>query len=231
MKRNVPFLVFATAAVLTASALDAMAGKKNEPKKPEEILKKIGGTHFTEKMKINDVGSVKVKDRKTGDETYFHVYSGYANDKYRVIIFDNKPTYLGYYETDLEPTDYEEGAILLDSGDGENFERIRLTAKGPNDKISIDGTPSKFIKNEKAEADKKAEAAAQAAIAKANEPIQPEYREWTFNNRGKKINFTAIYVKQAGSKVFLKEKSRGITKPFAIQNLCKEDKEYIKRLQ
>jgi hypothetical protein len=224
MKKSIVMMMSMT--LVAGIATNALAGKKNEPKKPEKILEEIGGTHFVEKMKVSDVGSVKMKDRKSGDETYFHVYSSYVNDKYRVIIFDNKPTYLGYYETDLEPTDYEEGAVLLDTGDGENFERIRLSAKGPNEKISIDGVPSKFVKNEKAEADKKAE----AAVAAADEKIQPEYREWTIINRGKKVPVQAIFVKQAGNKVFLKEKTRGITKPFPVNSLSRPDQEYLKKI-
>lgn len=230
MKRKGQFLVFAIAVLFTASALNATAGKKNEPDDPEEILEALGGIHFIEKMKVDDVGSVKVKDRKSGEETYFHVYSGYANEKYRVIIFDNTPRYLGYYETELEPTDYEEGAVLLDSGDGESFFKIRLTIKGPNDKVTIDGIPSKFVKNEKAAADKQAAEKA-IPIADAAEDLQPEYREWTIRSGSKQQTFTAIYIKQAGSKVFLKEQKRGITRPFPINRLSKADQAYLKKFK
>ncbi|MBT8042249.1 MAG: hypothetical protein HKP10_02500 [Kiritimatiellales bacterium] len=229
MKKQIPFLIGAFAVLFTATALDASAAKKNEPKDPEEILEATGGKHFVEKMKVDDVGSVKVKDRKTDEESYYHVYSSYVNDKYRLIIFDNTPRYLGYYETNHEPIDYEEGAVLL--GDSESPFKIRFRSiKEPPAQVSIDGVSSPFVKNEKAAEAAKQEAAAAAAAEEADKPIKPEYRDWQITMRGQTSTHNAIFVQKLGSKVKIKESKRGKTATVPISSLSKADQDYLKKL-
>ena len=74
----------------------------------ETIIKEIGGEHYVEKMKFYEVGSIEV------EPTYYHVFNGQLkNGGYHIIFFNNKQEYLGFYYSDYEPTDYEEGAVLL----------------------------------------------------------------------------------------------------------------------
>ena len=97
MKNRTTFLKFSLAvAVLAATTLVTRASDKNEPDDVEEMLQNIGGKHYVEDMKVNDVGSVKVKNDETDEETYYHVYSAYVDPDYRVIIFDNTPRYLAH---------------------------------------------------------------------------------------------------------------------------------------
>jgi hypothetical protein len=209
------------------------AEKKNPPKNTKAIeaaLKEAGGDHLAEDMKIGKVGPIKVED------TFYHAYCGSLKKAgFRIILFDNQQNYLGYYLSEFEPVDFEAGAVLLDSGESDaegnpNYHPLRIGKDGPAEQANIDGTPTPFVKNEKAEEKKTAEAAAEKE-AEAAENLQPEYREWTINNRGQAVKFTAIYIKQAGNKVFLKEQKRGITKDFPINRLSKEDQEYVKQFK
>jgi hypothetical protein len=109
-----------------------------------------------------------------------------------------------------------------------------LPFDGPSDQTSIDGVSSKFVKNEAAENAIEAEAeakAAAAAAAKAKANLQPEYREWTLRMYGQEYTFRAIYVKTAGSDIFLKNEDRGITKDFPQSAFLLEDLEYIKQFE
>jgi hypothetical protein len=219
-----------TVALVLAVAATTWGAKKNEPDEPEEILKTVGGKHYIEDMDINSVGSMEVENEETEEESYFHIYSSYADERYRVIIFDNTPEYLGYYETNFEPAGYEEGVVLLDAGDGESYFRIPLDYKGPKDSVMIDGLPSAFVKNEKLE-QKRAVEAAKAAQSGSQEELQPEYREFVLIKGGNKIPVEAIYIKQAGNKVTLKRKKDGKRNDFPLNMLSKEDQEYVKQFK
>jgi hypothetical protein len=222
-------------ALFTGSTLtaEAKSEKKNPPKNTkavEEALTKAGGDHFPEKMKVSKVGPIEV------DDTFYHAFCGSLKKAgYRIILFDNQQNYLGYYLSEFEPADYEEGAVLLDSGESDedgnpDYYYLRIGSKGPSDKVSIDGIPSLFVKNEAAAA-KVAEAKASAVSTASSEPIQPEYREWILINRGKKVPVEAIYVKQGGNKITLKKKSDGRSKDFPLSMLSEADKEYVKTLK
>ncbi len=232
MKKTTRLII---ATLLVAGIATAGGEKKKAPSTSdvETALEAAGAEHFPEKMKVGKVGSVKAGD------TYYHAYCGTTKKEgYRVIFMDNKGNYLGYYVTEFEPSDYEEGAILLDSGESDedgntSYFAILVSEKGPSDKIQIDGIATPFVKNQKNEA--KAEAAAEAAATEAaatveKESMQPEYREWIISRSGKKIPVRAIYVKSSGDKVFLKSEVNGKTVPFKLRELSEPDQEYIKQL-
>jgi hypothetical protein len=56
------------------------------------------------------------------------------------------------------------------------------------------------------------------------------YREWTLRTKGREIPVTAIFVKKTGSKVYLKDQKRGITKDFSVSMLSKTDIEYLRSI-
>ena len=196
--------------------------KKNPPKNDdviEESLKLAGDTHFPEKFKFDDIGTIE------HEETYYHSYIGYNDDgTYRVIFFDNKQQYLGYYNVDYEPVDYEDSVVLLDD-ESDGFFSVRLGKDGPNDAILIDGVKTTFIRNKKI--DKKEEAIKEKQIEKP----QIIYRNWTIKRGGKSYTYECIFVKKVGSKIFLKEKSRGKTLPFSETELSNDDISYLKALE
>ena len=200
----------------------AFSEKKNPPKNDdviEESLKLAGDTHFPEKFKFDDIGTIE------HEETYYHSYIGYNDDgTYRVIFFDNKQQYLGYYNVDYEPVDYEDSAVLLDD-ESDGFFSVRLGKDGPNDAILIDGIKTTFIRNKKI--DKKEEAIKEKQIEKP----QIIYRNWTIKRGGKSYTYECIFVKKVGSKIFLKEKSRGKTLPFSETELSNDDISYLKALE
>ena len=200
----------------------AFSEKKNPPKNDdviEESLKLAGDTHFPEKFKFDDIGTIE------HEETYYHSYIGYNDDgTYRVIFFDNKQQYLGYYNVDYEPVDYEDSVVLLDD-ESDGFFSVRLGKDGPNDAILIDGIKTTFIRNKKI--DKKEEAIKEKQIEKP----QIIYRNWTIKRGGKSYTYECIFVKKVGSKIFLKEKSRGKTLPFSETELSNDDISYLKALE
>jgi len=198
----------------------AHAEKKNPPKNDdtvEEALTSAGKKHFPEDFKFDEIGTIKHED------TYFHAFAGYPKDgNYRVLIFDNSPAYLGFYAVDFEPVDYEESTVLLDDG-AEGFFNLRLGKDGPLDKIMIDGIATPFVKNENL-----SQVTKQMTATETKPTIA--YREWTLRAKGREIPVTAIFVKKTGSKVYLKDQKRGITKDFSVSMLSKEDIEYLREI-
>tara|TARA_E500000178_G_scaffold247365_1_gene244001 strand:+ start:4241 stop:4894 length:654 start_codon:yes stop_codon:yes gene_type:complete len=198
----------------------ANAEKKNPPKNDdsvEQALTTAGKKHFPEDFKFDEIGTIK------HEETYFHAFVGYPKDgNYRVLFFDNSPAYLGFYAVEYEPVDYEESTVLLDDG-AEGFFNLRLGKEGPLDKIMIDGITTPFVKNENF---------TQVAKQMTETETKPKiaYREWTLRAKGREIPVTAIFVKKAGSKVYLKDQKRGITKDFSISMLSKNDIEYLRSI-
>ncbi len=77
--------------ILPTSSI-AKRESRNYPKNTEafDIIEKVGGEH-----RIKD--NVKMIDSIKFDTTYYHIFSGYADDGGRIIIFDNHEQYLGYY--------------------------------------------------------------------------------------------------------------------------------------
>ena len=199
-------------------------------------LKELGEPHYIDRMKVHEFCSLEI------GETYFHIYSGELKKLgYHIIFYDNHENYLGFYETEYEPTDYEEGAILLDSGDGEDFYEIPIGIKGPPDTIRIDGMPVKFIKSPTNTGEGKGGATAKAATPDATMPgtetaeedkvLKPEFRTWTITFKGKPVRARAIFVKQEKNQVFLKLEANGKEKAFSLYSLSKEDQAYIKQFK
>ena len=223
MKRALGIMMVGALVASMATTAGAKSEKKNTPKNTraaEEAIKAAGAEHFPEKMKIRKVGSVKV------EETYYHIYCGVLKKGgYHAIVFDNTPTYLGYYRTEYEPVNYEKGAILMDMEDSDEdgntrYERIRITAKGPQDRATLDGVKSDFIKAPEKEVVKVAEGTESGEDG-------PVFREWTVN----KTVVRAVYVSQTFGKVTLRAEASGAVKAFPISSLSDEDKEYIKKFK
>lgn len=229
MKKTVGMIMIG--ALLTNMA--ATAGdreKKNEPKSRtavSEAVSAAGAKHFPEKMKIRSVGSIKMEN------TYYHVYCGILKGgyEYHVILFDNKPEYLGYYLTEFEPTGTEngkkEGAVLIDLEDG-NEASIRIRQiKGPADMATIDGVKSYFVK-----APEKKKVSTLVTKAKEDKGVvKPEFRKWTITKESKKHTVRAIYVSQDFGKVTVRAEASGreVTVPKSM--ISKEDREYIKQFE
>ncbi|OUX37339.1 MAG: hypothetical protein CBE26_03320 [Kiritimatiellaceae bacterium TMED266] len=212
-----PFTLLLTFSLMLSIA---HAEKKNPPKNDdtvEEALSTAGKKHFPEDFKFDEIGTIE------HEETYFHAFVGYPKDgNYRVLIFDNSPAYLGFYAVEYEPVDYEESTVLLDDG-AEGFFNLRLGKDGPLDKIMIDGIATPFVKNENL-----TQVSKQMTATETKPTIA--YREWTLRAKGREIPVTAIFVKKTGSKVYLKDQKRGITKDFSVSMLSKEDIEYLREI-
>ena len=199
---------------------NSFSEKKNAPDDDviETALTNAGNEHYPEKFKFDEIGSIEYED------TYYHSYIGYNKDgTYRVLFFNNTSDYLGYYTVEFEPIDYEKGAVLLDDGADGNY-YIRLGKNGPPENILIDGIKITFKKNKKIESKK------ETIINNVVEKPVIAYRIWTIKRGGKIHNPECIFVKKVGSKVYLKEKTRGKTVPFSDRELSKEDILYLEAI-
>lgn len=201
--------------------------KKNEPKNKNaaiELIKAAGEEHFPEKMKVREVGSIKM------EKTYYHIYCGAlrGGSTYHVIVFDNTPAYLGYYKSSYEPADVEEGAILIDTGDSDDegnteYAKIRVKETGPTDGTTIQGEKVRFVEAPEQEKPKTVES---ADGTEGSSEIA--YREWTITLGGKKHKVRAIYVSQTFGKVTLRAEASGKENSFPISSISSEDQAYIK---
>ncbi len=224
MKKALGIMMVGALVASMATTAGAKSEKKNTPKNTraaEEAVRAAGAEHFPEKMKIRKVGSLKA------GETYFHIYCGVLKKGgYHAIVFDNTPTYLGYYKTEYEPVNYEKGAILVDMEDSDEdgntrYEKIRVKETGPTDNTRIDGVAVKFIKAPEKKVVKTEEGTA------SGEESGPVFREWTIN----KTVVRAVYVSQTFGKVTLRAEASGAVKAFPISSISDEDKEYIKQFK
>ena len=240
MKKTVLMIICAAMATTTLTTFARV--KKNDPDKKEVLkeLEEIGEGHFVERMKVSDLCTLEFED-ENGEDIFYHVYVGtLKNDKYHLIFYDNTPTYLGYYLIDHEPVDYEDEAVLLDTGeanedgDSEYFE-VALKKTGPIQKIRVDGVPVTFQKNPKLEAKAEGQVAATGGI-----PVVPketsetgeviDYRDWTITIKGNTVTVNAIFVKVEGGKVTIKNAKNGKEAQIPGSALSDEDKEYVKRI-
>ena len=224
MKKQLNIIVagLLLAGLATSATAKSDHEEKNPPKNRNavaDILEALGEEHFPEKMKIREIGSVKT------DKTYYHVYCGTLNKGgYRVIVFDNKPEYLGYYFIEqYEPSGYEDGGVLIDVGGNE--EKIRIEDKGPVGNTRIDGVSTKFIKAP----EKKVKAFEKPKEEGVEGALKPEFREWTIGPQ--KLKVRAIYLSQTFGKVKLRAEASGRESEFAISSISKEDREYIKQFK
>ena len=212
--------VFITLILISMVSM-SFSEKKNPPRNTravEQALMEAGEPHFPEDIDVQKLGPIK------HNETYFHVYAASLDANYRVLFFNNTPTYLGYYEVAFEPVDYEEGAVLLAGGGGTYFS-LPLSKDGPAKEVVIDGTPSLFIINEKA-------TKGPAKTTEDNPSDTPKivYRMWTVNIKGRDIPVKALFVKKEGSQIFLQDEKRGIVKGFSLSKLGKEDVAYLRTI-
>lgn len=223
MKKTLSIIITGAIIGMAVTAEAAKREDKNDPKKSyvEDTLKALGEEHFPEKMKVRKVGSVKT------DSTYYHVFCGALKGgyNYRVIVFDNKQQYIGYYELEYDVSGYEDGAVLINIAASDPA-KIRIEDKGPVDNTRIDGVSVKLKKAPEPEKKKSVEANGGANAGKA-----PEFREWIVTHKGKKIPVRAIYVSQTFGKVTLRAEASGRESTFAISSLSDADKAYIKQYQ
>jgi hypothetical protein len=241
MKKLLTTFICATLASFTLLPLNAAAGtKKNDPNKKEveKILKEAGDTHYVEKMKISSLCSLKFEDA-SGEDDFYHIYNASMKaGGYRIVIFNNEPKYLGYYETEYEGADYEEGAVLLDSGDSDEdgnttYYNLPIPNKGPADKVRIDGVPTAFVKAPGADSKKESglgKAAGGGATAAVVDENAPQYRDWKITIQGKERVYNAIFVSAEKGKVTIKDSKRGKNATVPVSALSSEDVEYLKKI-
>ncbi|MAS98688.1 MAG: hypothetical protein CMF29_07195 [Kiritimatiellaceae bacterium] len=206
--------------LLSMTCCIANAEKKNPPKNDDIIeaaLIEAGKDHFPPDFKFDEIGTIKHED------TYYHAFVGYLKTgNYRVLLFDNTPTYLGFYTVEYEPVDYEESAVLLDDG-ADGYFNLRIGKEGPLENILVDGLKTSFVTNDQAPAEKQ-------SMEEEKPKITIAYRDWTFSVKGQSRSARAIFVKKLGSKVYLKDEKRGITKDFPFGMLSKEDIDYLRSI-
>jgi hypothetical protein len=244
MKRSITVFICATIATAALLPFNALAGtKKNDPDKKEVLkeIEEIGGDHYVEKMKVSQLCNLKF-EAADGEDDYYHIYNASLKEGgYRIIIYNNKPEYLGFYTSPYEGVDYEEGAILLDSGESDEdgnsvYFNLPIPNKGPAAKVRIDGTPVSFVKNPKLE---EAEKAA-GDMAAGGIPVVPketsasgeviDYRDWTITMQGKEITVNAKFEKVEKGKVYIKNAKNGKVAAIPGSALSDADKEYVTRI-
>jgi hypothetical protein len=222
MKKIVNLMIITAFMVSFSGSIEAKSERKNPPKGKvvEQALVAAGTPHFPSKMKVGNIGSIKFQ------ETYYHAFCGaLENDQYRAILFDNKENYLGYYESEYEPIETEEGGLVLDIN-GEDTHSIPLEKNGPKKRVKILGTWVSFVKNDRTTSVPNTTESDSASI----KLVQPEYREWVLINHGKEIPVEAIFVKKIGNKVTLQKKSDGRSKEFPMSMLSRADQDYVEKL-
>jgi len=228
--RTIKYTTALMAAVFAAMATSAVIKNEPDEDKVEEVLKELGEKHWYEDMDIDDFGSLKAEDKSTGAETYFHIFFSFKDSFYRVIIFDNDQRYIGYYETPLEPVDMEEGAVLVDSGDGSTYYRLPVSMENFPERVKTGTRISKFVKNKKLKPlqDNMQTAEAESGNVQDQDDSAPDYRDWTVEVDGREITFNAVYIKTDGGDIYLKESKRGLVNDFPYHIFSEEDQDYLK---
>jgi len=242
-----------TLAILIGVVAISMASvKKRGPDKREVegVLKKIGGTHFQEGMKIREVGMIETEINESEDvggiKAYYWVFCTLLPDDsgYHVIIFDNEPRYLGYYKTELNPRECGEKTIVFDQGDfdlgadpitGEADKwSVEIPSSGPPPRINING-PKEFVaaptieevKEQKKE--EREEAAATASVS--TKKLEPEYRSWKIKVGEKMITVeSAIFMEYKGGLVTIKDAKTGRTVTLPVRDFSEADQKYLREL-
>lgn len=229
-------------AIAVTGLLTAEAVKKNDPSKKEveALMKEIGGDHYQERMKFNDLCSLKYED-STGEDNYWHIYVGETKkDGYHVIIYNNVPEYLGFYKSNYEPVDYEEETVLLDSEESDSeggtiYIKLPISAKGPALKVRDGSTLFEFKKNPLLEPEDKVTAAATGGIPAVPKQTSAtgkviDYRDWKITMKGREITVNAIFVKLEKGNVTLKSAKNGRETSIPGSALSEEDKEYVRSI-
>lgn len=241
MRKLLTALICTTLAATSMLSAEART-KKNEPDKREveKFLKELGGEHWVDRMRVRDFCSLKFEG-EDGEDDYYHILTGdLKKGGYHIIIYNNVPEYLGFYQVEFEPAEYEEGLIRLDSGDSDGdgdtkYYDVPIPNKGPAPSIRIDGVPTKFVKNPQLEEKSKAAADGTPIIpvvekekAASGEVI--DYRDWTITIGGKEVTVNAIFVKVEKGKVTIKNAKNGKEAEIPGSALSDADKEYVRRI-
>jgi hypothetical protein len=216
---------------ILASATSSYANRERRNYPKETIvgrkLEEAGAEHYPEKFKLSKGGYFKWED------TFYHMWvmepkvdrrkdddeESEPESLYRFLIFDNYENYLGYYPSNEEYGDAEEGVFLVGSN-SENYSRIEFTKDGPPLKTSIAGRIVRFVKAP----EKKAEAA--NADGTDSGPAF-EYREWTITIKNQERKIRAVFVKFEDRKVFLQFEADGKTRSFDPTILSTDDQRYL----
>jgi hypothetical protein len=236
MKTNTTTTKCILLGIIYGLTFTASAVIKNEPDEDivVEDLKELGEKHWHKDMDVDEFGSLRVEDPATGDDTYFHIFFSYLNEEYRVIIYDNNEQYLGYYKTPLEPVDMEEGAVLVDSGDGSSYYKLPVTTEEFPERMRLGLNFVNFIKNQQLKRESapvaKAESGSEESADKPANDSEPEYRTWTVSINNKDVTFNAVFVKNDGPQIYLKESKRGLENNFSYQIFSEKDQTYLKDL-
>ncbi|MDZ8117385.1 hypothetical protein [Pontiella agarivorans] len=236
MRKTLTTLICATVAV--TGLMQAEAAKKNDPDKRDvqKLMEELGDPHYQDRMKVYSVCSLEFEGAD-GEDDYYHIYSGtLKKGGYHLIVYNNVPEYLGFYLVDFEPVDYEEGAVLLDSGDGSTYFPFPIPASGPADTVRVDGIPTKFVKNPRLEEKKEGPIVAGGGIpavpdketSASGEVI--DYRDWNITIKGRTITVNALFVKVEKGQVTLKSSKNGRETTIPGSAFSDEDKEYIRRI-
>ncbi len=255
MNRTLRFLL-ASAVIACFVTSSPASPKKRDPDKRDvdSILKKIGDKHYFEDMKVRDIGMIKTdidEDQDAGGiKAYYWVYSTPLPEDagYRLIIFDNEPRYLGYYDVLMSPMECNGKYIVLDQGDfdqgadpvtGEtdrwsvevpvNGPRKRITAPGPNGPAEFVAAPT--IEEVKEQKKEERQEAAEQAGSSSSQKMVPEYRSWHIKIGDKVIKVeSAIFIEYKGGEVTIKDAKTGRTVTKPIRDFSDEDQKYVKQL-
>ncbi|MEI6892534.1 MAG: hypothetical protein V5783_10220 [Pontiella sp.] len=240
MKKTLATLLSASAIFLAISTVDTLAARENDPdrREVESLMKEIGGEHYVERMRISALCSLEF-EKPDGEDDYYHIYDVTLRDGgYRIIIYNNIPEYLGYYEIAYEASDYEKGTLLLDSGESNEdgdllYYSLPIPDKGPAAKVRINGVQVSFVKNPNLEVEK-------IDAATGGIPVVPketsdsgeviDYRDWTITMGGRDITVNAIFEKVEKGKVYIKNSKNGKVAAIPGSALSDKDKEYVTRI-
>jgi hypothetical protein len=252
MNRALRFIL-ATAIIAGFAANSPASPKKRDPDKREVagILKKIGDKHFFEDMKVRDIGMILTGEEENTDKAYFWVFSTPLPEDagYRLILFDNVPAYLGYYDVLMSPMECNEKFIVLNSGDfdqgpdpvtGETDRwSVEIPASGPRKRITAPGPkgPAEFVPAptiEEVKEQKKEErqaAAEESSSSSSSQKLEPEYRSWNIKIGEKMIRVeSAIFIEYKGGQVTIKDAKTGRTVTKPIRDFSEEDQKYLKQI-
>ena len=245
-----------TLAVTLGFIADSLASvKKRDPDKREvaSILKKIGGEHYFEDMKVREIGMIETEIDEELDEggikAYYWVYSAMLEDDagYQIIIFDNEPRYLGYYKVQLSPMECGEDYISFEQGDfdmgadpiTEETDRwsVKIPDSGPPKRIVLNGpvefeaAPTIEEVQEKVKEEREQAAEASSSSKSGQKRIKPEYRSWQIKLNGKMITVeSAIFVEYKGGQVTVKDAKTGRTVRKPIRDFSDADQKYLRQL-
>ena len=240
MKRTLTYLM--TLAILTGFTIEASA-KKREPEKRdvEKEMEKLGGEHYVEDMKIRFVGSIEV-----ADDEYYHIFSARlpGDGGYHLIIYDNVPSYVGFYQTEFEPVGIGEYGVEIDNGvidpatEAPLYATVPLDDTGPPARIQISGQqmPSTFVPAPEPEPEPEPEVTATPSSSSSSSKVArpkktPKYREWDVTVGDTVVHVeSAIFVDLKDGKVTIKDgkTNRQVTRPIA--DFSETDKAYMRGL-